>query len=233
MALRPDVVLMDVQMPRCNGVEATRRLQDELPEARVIMLTMSEEQTDVFGAIKAGARGYILKNEGPDILLQAIHYVAVGGVIASLEMAAKLARELGKEPPSVTQPKLSPTEQDVEEGDGDPEERHEIVIGAVEDPAEPDVDSMVRGPVELVIAPPLRPGVMLKLQQRLAEVSEAVLSRVTPSWEGDTLLEMTINLQSAPLVQMLTEAPSVEHVSEEPPTDSTMPRRFRVVLKSD
>ena len=125
-----DVVLMDVQMPRCNGVQATRRLQEDLPEARVLMLTMSEEETDLFGAIKAGARGYILKNTDPDTLLQAIHYVAVGGVIASPEMSAKLVQELDKERPSITEPNLSPEEQDVEEAQ-DVEGTQDVEEGAV------------------------------------------------------------------------------------------------------
>ena len=78
---------------------------------------------------------------------------------------------------------------------------------------------MARGLVELVIAPPLRPGTVLKLQRWLVEVAKAAISRVTPSWDGDTVLEMTIDLQPTPLVQMLTEAPEVEQVSEEPLTD--------------
>ena len=93
-ALKPDVVLMDLHMPVCDGVEATRRLQSELPEIRVLLLTVSEREVDLLSAIQAGARGYLLKDEEPDTIIQAIQYVALGGIIASPEMAGKLARVL-------------------------------------------------------------------------------------------------------------------------------------------
>jgi DNA-binding NarL/FixJ family response regulator len=59
--LRPDVILMDIQMPRCDGVCATRLIKAELPECKVVMLTMSEDEQDLFEAVKSGASGYLLK----------------------------------------------------------------------------------------------------------------------------------------------------------------------------
>ena len=58
--LRPHLVLMDLQMPRCDGLEATRRLQAEMPDVKVLILTVSDQEVDLLNAIKAGARGYIL-----------------------------------------------------------------------------------------------------------------------------------------------------------------------------
>ena len=58
---RPDVILMDIQMPRCDGVAATRLIKAEMPECKIIMLTMSDDEEDVFEAVKSGASGYLLK----------------------------------------------------------------------------------------------------------------------------------------------------------------------------
>jgi DNA-binding NarL/FixJ family response regulator len=59
--LHPDVILMDIQMPRCDGVSATRLIKAELPECKVVMLTISEDEQDLFEAVKSGASGYLLK----------------------------------------------------------------------------------------------------------------------------------------------------------------------------
>src|SRR5512139_112710 len=59
--LHPDVILMDIQMPRCDGVSATRLIKAEMPEIKIVMLTMSEDEHDLFEAVKSGASGYLLK----------------------------------------------------------------------------------------------------------------------------------------------------------------------------
>src|SRR5512139_3663920 len=64
-SLRPDVILMDVQMPRCDGLAATRLIKAELPEIKIVMLTMSEDERDLFEAVKSGASGYLLKKLKP------------------------------------------------------------------------------------------------------------------------------------------------------------------------
>jgi two-component system NarL family response regulator len=61
-ALLPDVVVMDLQMPRCDGLEATRAIKAELPDVKIVILTVSEDEDDLFEAIKSGASGYLLKN---------------------------------------------------------------------------------------------------------------------------------------------------------------------------
>src|SRR3989304_4722704 len=64
--LRPDIVLMDIKMPRCNGLEATRLIKAEMPETKIVMVTVSDEEEDLFEAIKSGAEGYVLKNMSGD-----------------------------------------------------------------------------------------------------------------------------------------------------------------------
>ena len=88
--LIPDVVLMDLMMPNCGGVEATQVFQKELPQINVLILTVSDKESDLFAAIKAGAKGYILKSAEPEELAQAIIHIAKGGVIVSPSMAEKL-----------------------------------------------------------------------------------------------------------------------------------------------
>jgi two-component system NarL family response regulator len=88
--LQPSVVIMDIQMPRSNGVEATAALQKVAPEARVLILTVSERNGDLFEAMRAGARGYLLKYAGIDELVAAVKVVAMGDVIMSQAVAGKL-----------------------------------------------------------------------------------------------------------------------------------------------
>ena len=112
-ALDPDLVVMDLRMPKCNGLQATHRLRLELPETRVLMLTISEDEADLISAIEAGARGYILKNEDTGLLVEAVQYVAHGGTIVSPKMAMKLVSSSKKEKPRVADPPLSSKEDDI------------------------------------------------------------------------------------------------------------------------
>ncbi len=88
--LQPAVVIMDIQMPRSNGVEATSALQKAVPNAKVLILTVSEKNGDLFEAMRVGARGYLLKYVDVDELVAAIKVVATGDVIMSQVMAGKL-----------------------------------------------------------------------------------------------------------------------------------------------
>ncbi|MFC1935779.1 response regulator [Chloroflexota bacterium] len=92
-ALKPDLGLMDLWMPNCDGVEATRRLQAEMPEVNVLVLTISERDADIFGAIKVGARGYLLKDEDPEQIAKAFHRVVRGETIVYPGIATKLLNE--------------------------------------------------------------------------------------------------------------------------------------------
>ena len=91
--LMPDVVVMDLQMPRCSGMEACQALQAELPAINVLILTVSEKESDLFSAVKAGAKGYLLKDAEPEELSQAVIHISKGGVIVSPSMASKLLTE--------------------------------------------------------------------------------------------------------------------------------------------
>src|SRR5262249_37303840 len=89
----PDVVLMDIRMPRVNGIEATRRIRELLPSTRILMLTVSDEEDDLYEATRAGANGYLLKDTSAEEVADAIHAVVRGHSLISPSMASKLLSE--------------------------------------------------------------------------------------------------------------------------------------------
>ena len=94
--LRPDVILMDIRMPRCDGLEATRRIRAEMPEARIVILTTSDEDEDLFEAIRSGACGYLLKSMNADELVQCLQQVQEGVPPFSAGLATKLLEEFAR-----------------------------------------------------------------------------------------------------------------------------------------
>jgi two-component system, NarL family, response regulator LiaR len=92
--LAPDVVLMDLLLPKVDGIKATEMIRQHLPETQVIALTSVLEDASVIGAVKAGAIGYLLKNTEADDLLAAIHAAAAGQVRLAPEASARLVREI-------------------------------------------------------------------------------------------------------------------------------------------
>ncbi len=93
--LSPDVVLMDLNMPRCNGVEATERLREEQPETRVVVLTTYSDDAWVFSALQAGARGFLTKDAGADEIHRAITAVAAGQAQLDPSVQRRLLDALG------------------------------------------------------------------------------------------------------------------------------------------
>jgi len=96
-ALHPDVILMDVRMPNCDGLTATRLIQAELPEIKIVMLTTSAEEADLFEALKSGASGYLLKNLKPNVLFSYLEGIARGQAALSRELSAHLLDEFTRQ----------------------------------------------------------------------------------------------------------------------------------------
>jgi two-component system NarL family response regulator len=116
-ATAPDVILMDVRMPKGSGIEACATLKTVAPTARIIMLTVSDEEVDLYDAVKNGASGYLLKQSSIDEVAQAIRLVADGQSLISPSMAVKLLNEFkqmsdsGRE--QVSTPRLTARELEV------------------------------------------------------------------------------------------------------------------------
>ena len=89
----PDIVLLDVRMPKRSGLEACMRIKEQAPSTRIIMLTVSDEEGDLYEAVKNGASGYLLKDSSIDEVAQAVRVVAEGQSLISPSMAAKLIDE--------------------------------------------------------------------------------------------------------------------------------------------
>lgn len=116
-ALRPDIVLMDVYMPSMDGLEATKCIKQALPSVRIVMLTISEEDQILFGALKAGAHGYLLKSVEPDELFRTLRGIVRGEAFLTPSMAAKLLEEFTRQASAATTRAsaagLSPREREV------------------------------------------------------------------------------------------------------------------------
>lgn len=116
LSLRPDVVVMDVNMPDLGGIDATRRIVEATNDVTVLVMTMHEDDEAVFSAIRAGARGYVLKGAAQEETLRAIRSVASGEAIFSRSIATRLQRFLASPPevdPGAAFPQLSARELEI------------------------------------------------------------------------------------------------------------------------
>ena len=91
--LKPDLVLMDITMPRCNGLEATRLIKAEAPAVKIVMVTVSDDEEDLFEAIKSGAEGYLLKDMSEEEFNRTINGIAGGEAPLSRGLATKILEE--------------------------------------------------------------------------------------------------------------------------------------------
>lgn len=102
-ALRPDLVLMDLSMPEMGGIEATRRIVEEYPHVRVVVLTASTEDDDLFEALRAGAHGYLLKNLEADTFFDLLEAALEGQPALTPELSRKVLQAFVKGPQAVAQ----------------------------------------------------------------------------------------------------------------------------------
>ena len=116
--LRPDVVLMDVRMPDLDGIAATRELSRTTPGTKVLILTTFEQDDYIFGALRAGASGFLLKRTRPEELIAAVHTIAVGDSLLSPSVTRRVIDRMAQQPtPDLTNhaklDRLTPRERDV------------------------------------------------------------------------------------------------------------------------
>ncbi len=114
LAQKPDVVLLDLNMPGISGLEALRAILKEAPDTRVVMLTVSEDADDLVGALRHGALGYLLKNIDSEFLVASIRRAAEGESVVSPEMTGKLVRQVrGASGDAPRAESLSPREREI------------------------------------------------------------------------------------------------------------------------
>jgi len=112
--LVPDVVLMDLHLPSMSGVECIRRLKDLCPSVRILVLTVYEDNDRIFGALKSGASGYLLKRADPGDILRAIEEVKMGGAPMSSQIACRVVESFRESPrDQIKSEKLSQREEEI------------------------------------------------------------------------------------------------------------------------
>lgn len=116
VAVQPDVILMDINLPGMSGIECVSRLRNDMPAAHVIMLTVYEDSERIFQALQAGADGYLVKSSPTDVLLRAIEDVHQGGAPMSSHIARKVVRQFRQNDPGPARDEtggLAPREREV------------------------------------------------------------------------------------------------------------------------
>jgi two-component system, NarL family, response regulator LiaR len=106
--LRPDVAVLDIQMPEMTGIEATRRIKEAVSGVRVLILTAYEDDPYIFALLRAGADGYLLKNADPDDLVRAVKATAAGGKVLAPGIAAKVVAQVMTGKPAAAAEQVEP-----------------------------------------------------------------------------------------------------------------------------
>lgn len=110
LELKPDVILMDIFMPHCSGLDAMIAIRESLPDAKILLLTVSESEENLFRALRFGAQGYLLKSANIDEVVSGVRQVAAGEAMLSPHIASKIIAEFQKK---ADEPKLSAREMEV------------------------------------------------------------------------------------------------------------------------
>lgn len=201
IALTPDILVSDLHMPLMDGHEVTRHLREQAPDIKVIINTLSENEEDLEMALKLGAKGYLLKEDAQELVVEAIRYVSRGGVLVSPSMAEKLYEE---------QSESAPTETAMPELADDPlldENANTMRLTELE------MDMLV-GEGELVITAPAETSVVLGFHDWLTNQMGAEIENVVPSLVGDTVL--TVSFQDPmPLARIVSDHPSTQNIEKE------------------
>jgi DNA-binding NarL/FixJ family response regulator len=111
--LQPDIVVMDLHMPEVDGVTATRAITQSSPHVAVLVLTMFDDDDSVFAAMRAGARGYLLKGSNHAELVRAVHVIGSGGAVFGPAVAAKVMDYFARRPPATAFPQLTDREHEI------------------------------------------------------------------------------------------------------------------------
>ncbi|SEN59353.1 DNA-binding response regulator, NarL/FixJ family, contains REC and HTH domains [Lihuaxuella thermophila] len=109
----PDMILMDINMPMLNGLKATRIIKERFPEIKIVIVTVSDDVSDLFEAIKKGAQGYLLKNLNPSIWLEYLRSVAADEAPMPREIARRILREFSQPPRPAPESGLTVREREV------------------------------------------------------------------------------------------------------------------------
>ncbi|MCP2167274.1 response regulator [Goodfellowiella coeruleoviolacea] len=117
--LRPDVVVMDIRMPGMDGIEATRMITAESPEARILILTTFDDDDNVYAALRAGAAGFLVKDMALDDILTAVRVVAAGDALIAPSVTRRLIEQFARRPEPTPRPRKL---------DGITEREHEVLI---------------------------------------------------------------------------------------------------------